>query len=143
MSLKGTWRNELGSLLKLKVDNTSPLPGGGALVKLSGQFVEGTHHDTSKREVFPISGSAIENRQGDLLVTFQVIFTPSRAFPNRSAIANWSGRLISKDGRDKLHTVWTLACLYETAAKNGRAVRKLTQQWNHTLTNADVFARHR
>lgn len=142
MPVNGTWENELQSVLTLNVDHTADIHDGAKLHRLSGTFVNGAGDGTDPKEQFPVTGVAIEDANGEILVTFQVVFPPTADFPHRGSICNWSGRLLRDKHTEKLFTVWTLAFLADWKRDGqGQAVREPTQRWNHTLTNADTFTK--
>jgi len=116
--LKGKWTNQNGSTLI--IDDV-----------INGR-IQGRFESRKGRAERGIEYPAVGLHNGEL-ISFVVSF--DKADDNLHSITSFSGRLLTdSDGRQRIHTMWTLARQFEDADR-----KKPTQFWNSFITNTDVF----
>jgi hypothetical protein len=130
MAMAGRWTNRLGSIMELRVSGDA----------LSGTYKTAVGGDKAKSRSWKLFGKVA----GDLL-SFIVVYGKGQD----ASIAAWTGRYFPEEkavrGRqgkpERIATVWCLADRW-TAKKSGKSLKRVpTEDWNHVLTNADIFTR--
>lgn len=120
MDVNGSWINQNGSVVEIRVDD------GG---QITGSYRSGKGRAAAGID-YPIQG-----RLNGELIVFYVDWRNQES--NLAAITSFMGRCsVDEHGCDSIHTVWLLAREFDDEAQAHR-----TQVWNTFLTNSDVFLR--
>jgi hypothetical protein len=110
----GRWRNEVGSEMALEVQ---------------GGVVRGTYHTAVGRpgagDGFPVRGVL----NGDMLAM-------TVDFGAHDSVAAWTGRVVTDDDGDRIHTLWHLV-------RDRSDAGEPLPPWSSTLAGAAVFRRLR
>ncbi|GFS91696.1 uncharacterized protein NPIL_83801, partial [Nephila pilipes] len=118
--LSGTWRNELGSNMTIKlVANSSLIIGRYSTAVESSQGAA-----SISSNITGIIRNVENSAEGGSLVAFNVLWNNGRS------LTSWVGECISCNGVEKIHTTWVLRSLKENRKK-----------WMSTLINEDTFWR--
>jgi len=123
----GDCKNQLGSTMTLSVSGD----------KLTGTYQTAVGDEESISQPVPIIGTV----DGDLIVFIAVY--PSRTGDDNSICA-WAGRYFNDKKGERIATVWNLVRRKTSKEADGGTLTEVdTEDWNHVLTNADVFTRGR
>lgn len=134
MSVAGRWKNQRESMMDLKIVSGTKLEGTYRTA-VGGKYAQG--------QSWALSGVV----EGDLLA-FIVVFRDQTK--DAESITAWSGRHFpeecDREGKvvkpERISTVWCLAHRWSSREKGDGSLEKTeTEDWNHVLTNADVFTR--
>lgn len=120
MQIDGTWINQNGSILELRVCEAGLLSGWYRSRK--GRSASGKQY-------------ALHGQLNGEVLTFHVDWQDVE--DNLGSITSFSGRLgRDADGFEVIHTVWVLVRQWENEERT-----RPTGTWNAFLTNSDVFRR--
>ena len=116
MSLKGTWYNELGSMMMLEVN---------------GDSITGTYQTAvgSAEGTYQLVGSMDSNpTEGGQAIAWVVVW--NNQYLNSHSITAWSGQYQTIDGEEEIASLWLLTREEPSA-----------DDWSSTLINQDIFTR--